>query len=74
MIFYHDLNNNLDDEFDNIKIKYQRRIDKFKEALNKGACLVRFVFDQNELDWIIVNNDGCKKYIKQYNVKKNSLN
>lgn len=68
MTFYHDLNNNLDDEFDNIKIKYQRRIDKFKEVLNKGACLVRFVFDQNELDWIIVNNDGCKKYIKQYNV------
>ena len=71
MTFNHDLNNNLDDEFDNIKIKYQRRIDKFKEALNKGACLVRFVFDQNEIDWIVANNDRCKKVLKQYNTINN---
>ena len=71
MMFNHDLNNNLDDEFDNIKIKYQRRIDKFKEALNKGACLVRFVFDKNELDWIVANNDRCKQVLKQYNIINN---
>lgn len=71
IIFSHDLDNDLDNEFDNIKIKYKRRIAKFKKALNKGVCLVRFVLEQNELDWIAANNDRCEKIIKQYNVINN---
>jgi hypothetical protein len=65
----------LDEQFESVKEKYLRRIDRFKGNIKKPTLFVRYISDQSknendkstELQWIEDNNDYINQVLQMYN-------
>lgn len=68
--FLHDIEESLEDEYDTIYGRYQKRIQCFRSAQNERICFIRCVKDNNELDYIFREH----KYIENVIKKRNPLN
>lgn len=45
-----------------------RRIKKYRKDLSEGACLIRAVRDEEELEYISINANKIREIVKKYNV------
>ena len=67
LYFLHDLHEDLDLEFDDITLKYKRKIEKFMDASQKGVCFIRAIKNLEELQWIIKNQEYINNCSKIWN-------
>lgn len=67
LTFPHEIKKSLQDDFSNIKDKYNRRIDKFRSILGENICFIRMIYHQEEVDKIIKDNNYLKNIILRYN-------
>lgn len=70
MHFNHDVKSDFDKEYPDICEKYQRRINRFRTAIQKPSCFLRAIRDENELQYIVDHQN----YISRVVQKSNSLN
>lgn len=67
LTFPHEIKKSLQDDFSNIKDKYNRRIDKIRSILGENICFIRMIYHQEEVDKIIKDNNYLKNIILRYN-------
>ncbi len=67
--FYHDFSKykSLEEQIDNVKKKYRRRISRFYSQIYYPTLFVRYIANSNELDWWNDNIDFFVSLIKKYN-------
>lgn len=72
--FYHDFSKykDLDSQLDEVKRKYNRRINRFKEDIKKPTLFLKYIKDSAELQYIEENYDYIMKVLKKSN-KYNEL-
>lgn len=70
LYFNHDVKSDFDVEYPDIYEKYLRRINRFIEAEQNPSCFLRAVKDENELQYIMDNQN----YIRHTIQKRNSFN
>lgn len=70
LLFNHDIKWNFKAEYADIYKKYMRRVERFRRKIQSPSCFIRAVRDENELHYIVDNQD----YIKQIIKKSNSTN
>lgn len=68
--FLHDYESPFETKYDELKQKYQKRIDKFMQETIKPTCFLRTVISSDEIKYISQNH----KYIKAVIEKKNDQN
>lgn len=66
-IFLHDYEYAFEGEYDKLKQKYQRRIDRFLTEIRKPVCFLRFVATRDEIDYIINNWGYINNIIRKGN-------
>lgn len=66
-IFNHDCEYAFEEQYEELKQKYQRRIDKFLEATTSPTCFLRNIVSQNEIDYISSNQAYINRVIKKGN-------
>lgn len=71
--FIHDVNNDLNIEYQNIIDKYSRRIEKFKISISEPTCFIRSISDLEELKFINENYEFIVKLLKQRNTNNNII-
>lgn len=73
--FFHDFTKYkpLDVQFDAVKQKYQRRIERFYANISEPTLFVRYIKDQPELDYLAANIDRVFKMLRQYNPRNDIL-
>lgn len=69
-IFLHDQECPFEDRFEELKQKYQKRIDRFMEEIRNPTCFLRSVIESAELSYITKNVAYINRIIKN----KNSTN
>lgn len=62
--FYHDFCRT----YEEVKEKYDRRIDTFLKKIKSPTCFFRIFDDENEVDYINNNQEYIKKIIKKHNI------
>ena len=72
LTYPHDIRTSLANDYEEIKEKYQRRIRKFRNAIEKPTCFFRIVKDNVETSWINENMDYIESIIKRMN-RKNEI-
>ena len=67
--FFHDFanGNSISTQIDRVKEKYNRRIERFYQSINKPTLFIRYVKDRREISYIIDNFEKINKIIKYYN-------
>lgn len=67
--FYHDFDKkkNFDTQYDLVKDKYDRRIRNFLKDINEPTIFIRYIANQNELDYIEANLNKLSELVKQHN-------
>ena len=68
--FFHDFNQmeELSEQEQAIKEKYNRRIKRFYESLESGTTLIRLLTNDNDLNFYIYNKDKIKELVRSYNI------
>ncbi|MCM1233277.1 MAG: papain-like cysteine peptidase [Ruminococcus flavefaciens] len=66
-LFFHDEEYPFETKFDELKLKYQKRIDRFMEEIKKPCCFIRLVADVYEIKYISENFDYINRIIKRKN-------
>ncbi len=66
-IFQHDEEYPFEEEYDKLRLKYQKRINKFLEEIKKPTCFLRFTADAHEMEYISNNSNYIKGVIKSKN-------
>lgn len=64
---FHDVKTDLDSDYDEIRARYQRRADRFLDALHRPTCLFRAVRSVDEIKYITENTDYIDSVVKRYN-------
>lgn len=65
--FIHDGSISKAEEYKKICVKYERRIERFREVLQNGSvCFIRAVRDQMEIQWIIENVEYITKVMSKF--------
>lgn len=67
MYYNHDIYESFEKEYDDIHNKYLRRIDRFRDIMDKKICFIRAVRNQEELDYIWKNESYINRVIKKGN-------
>ena len=65
--FPHDLHDDLNKEYDEIVLKYRRRIEHFVQAAKEGVCYIRAIKNKEELQWIVQNQEYIKGVVRKWN-------
>lgn len=65
--FPHDLKKSLEEEYEDIKCKYDKRIQRFNEMILEKTCFIRYVLNEKELDYIYNNQSDIDGIIKEKN-------
>lgn len=65
--YLHDVKNNLDEEYFEIKTKYNRRIEKFKQSIIEPTCFIRRLRNVKEIEFILKNREHIEEVIMQSN-------
>lgn len=67
--FYHDFNGSmsLDDQLQSVKHKYNRRIERLYLLLQQPSCIIRYIFDKSEYDFICHHYADIQEKFRQYN-------
>lgn len=66
-VFPHDVKNNFTEEFEEIKMKYDRRIKIFYEMIQEPTIFLRFVKDNDEIKWINKHKNEVDKVLMNFN-------
>lgn len=61
--FNHDVNRSLEEEYESIKEKYQRRIERFRQACKQSVCFVCTILNMESLRTIAENEDRIERAI-----------
>lgn len=67
MYYNHEIYENFEKEYETIHNKYLRRIDRFRDIMDKKICFIRAVRNQEELDYIWKNESYINRIIKKGN-------
>lgn len=67
IIFEHDIKTSFDEEYEQICIKYMRRIERFRAKVKNNTCFIRWVMNQNEIAYIMKNLEYINYVIKNKN-------
>ena len=69
--FFHDFNEyqSLKEQLDNVTKKYNRRIKRFYKTIKTSTLFVRYVCDQQEINYILENYISILAAVKKYNPK-----
>lgn len=67
-VFHHDYEYPFEEKYDELKQRYQKRIDRFISAVEKPTCFLRSVISPNDIEYIA----GEYQYINDVIRKKNS--
>lgn len=75
MHFYHDFDEfrPLKIQLEDVKEKYNRRIERFYKDITKPTLFIRYVKDQHELDYITQNYESVIELLKKYHGDNNLL-
>lgn len=65
----HEITNNLEEDYEYIKQKYERRIKHFQEMIKEDTCFIHAVKNEEELLFIQQHYDYILKVLKKSNVK-----
>ena len=67
--FFHDFSekNDFDSDFEQVKCKYARRIERFYNTIKQPTLLIRYISDQNEYNYIAENYNNISELFKTYN-------
>lgn len=66
-VFIHDTEYPFESRYNDLKQKYQRRIDRFLDESTRGSCFLRTVYGVEELNYIMENSQYIRKIIKNRN-------
>ncbi len=70
--YNHDVKENFEKEYEEIRAKYLRRIARFRKAIRQPTCFFRAVRSADEIDYINHNRDTIESILKKSN-EKNSV-
>lgn len=65
--YIHEINSTLEDDYEDVYLKYSLRIKKFYKAIQHKTCFIRTVMDENELDFIVKNHKQINSIIRKCN-------
>lgn len=67
--FYHDFSKYIDlnTQLDNVKSKYDRRIERFKNDIKESTLFLRYIESNIELDYIEKNYEYIIRLLKKFN-------
>lgn len=65
--FVHERDYLFEEQYDEIHIKYMRRIERFITETQKTTCFLRFIYSREEAEYIERNSDYVRKTIKKRN-------
>lgn len=68
-IFLHDCEYAFEEQYDELRQKYQRRIDRFLTEIRKPVCFLRNVTTREEIDYITNNYDYINHVIRMGNIE-----
>lgn len=71
--FFHDKEFLFEEQYDGLRQKYMRRIDRFLGETEKPTCYIRWVTSDNEIEYINKHYDYINKVIKKRNNKSDIL-
>ncbi len=68
MSFLHEIEKDYHREIEGVRLKYQRRIERFRSLLSGGnVCFLRAVKDQDEMDYISINRSHISEVLGRSN-------
>jgi len=68
-VFHHDYEYPYEEKYNELKHRYQRRIDKFCDETTKETCFLRSVTNPDEIKYISENSEYINRVVKQKNCK-----
>lgn len=68
-VFNHEIKRSLEEDYEIIKDKYNRRIIYFEKRIKERTCFIRTVRNPKELEYIEKNNDYISSIIKRDNIE-----
>jgi hypothetical protein len=68
----HDIQNNFENEYELIRNKYIRRVERFRETIKHPTVFFRCIRDNEEVEYINHNWEYAEKLLKRFN-KKNHI-
>lgn len=66
---FHDFTryDSIENQYQKVYNKYNRRINRFLNQITENTLFVRYIRDQEEADYIIINNNVIEGILKKYN-------
>lgn len=72
--FFHDFDRytSLDQQINNVRKKYEKRINRFYEDIKKPTLFIRYLSSQSDFEYALKNNSKIESLLKRYN-KQNQI-